>query len=230
MPSTHLHFRSPKFHRNANSEVSLPTLKTVFCVLTFTNPTAVRSGELNRSRQLEITEPISLINVKNEPDSVEDSSSDYDIAEIIEKPSKKRRRVEEPTTSAVREVQAKKRFLPEPDTVWDDYEKMLLSCAKKEIRKSIGKVQQISRGKDRSASYIALVQETPFIAVNMCKAVADLALKLRTDIEQARRTIETEIEQSLSRNMREDFESASENGDDDDDGFNVQFKIVNANK
>lgn len=154
-------------------------------------------------------EPASFT-LKNEPFyPYGDSSSEADYLEEIEMPTKKRKRVDQPSSSAA-SVKTSKLG---PPTVFDEFDKLLVNCAKKEIRKSVGKVQQLCSNKDRSASYIALLNESPYIAMNVCKVLADLGLKLKNDIESARRTLESEIEQSLSRNMKG---SESDNESEDD--------------
>lgn len=150
--------------------------------------------------------------LKPEHNPYGESSGDEDLLEEIEAPTKKRKRADVPSFSAP----SAKTLKPEKLTVWDEFDKLLVNCAKKEIRKSIEKVRKSCRHKDRSARHLALLTESPYVGINISKAIADLGLKLRNDIEKARKTLETEIEQSFSRNMQNDLNSDSNYGFESD--------------
>jgi ElaB/YqjD/DUF883 family membrane-anchored ribosome-binding protein len=148
--------------------------------------------------------------IKTEPYQFEEDN-DTVFVEDVELPTKRRRLSEELTTSAAHSSSTKS------SKIWDDFEKLLKNCARKEIKKSIDKVQKTCTDKDQSAWYIALLNESPYTGINISKAIGDLGLKLKKDIEGARKTLESEIQQSLSRNMQQEFEWASVNGDFSDD-------------
>jgi hypothetical protein len=92
-------------------------------------------------------------------------------------------------------------------SVWEDYENVFLSCATREIKKSIAKVKKSCQGKDRPECHIAILRESPYLAINFSKSITDLAFKMMEDIQAARRTLEASIEESMMRNMTQDLKS-----------------------